>query len=164
MKPTWLLCALLIALPGSGAAPRAMAQTAAATALETPAQAQAEIWALEQAIYAGRANGDLTAYIDHTAPDYLSWPPTMKKPMRMDVLQHSAATMHPKAHEVLTMQFVDFSLHGNVAVIYYTTHRTQRSDGTASDDHFETTHTWVRENGKWMVLAGMARPVPAPNP
>jgi hypothetical protein len=55
------------------------------------------------------------------------------------------------------MTFMDFSLNQNVAVIYYKTHRTRLADGTPADDHFEVTHTWIREDGKWRVFAGMAR-------
>ena len=59
------------------------------------------------------------------------------------------------------MSFVDLAFHGDTAVIYYTTFRTQRADGSPARYHFETTHTWVKENGKWHVLGGMARPTPA---
>ncbi len=55
------------------------------------------------------------------------------------------------------MEFVDLAFHGDTAVIFYKTHRTQRFDGTPVDESFETTHTWVREDGQWRVLGGMAR-------
>lgn len=120
--------------------------------------AKDEIWALEQSIYAGRAKGDMSNYVNNTSPDYLSWPPTSEKPMGFDVLSASAKKV-TTSKEKLTMEFTGFALHGDTAVIYYRTHRTMRADGTPSDDRFHTTHTWVRDNGKWKVFGGMARPM-----
>lgn len=143
--------ALVVAIGGSlmtaGAA-------SAQTAEETKA-AETEIWALEQSIYLGRQQGDMTNYRNNVAEGYLSWPPTTAAPMRADNLGQ-AGSRHA-ANERLTMTFRDFALNGDVAVIYYNTHRTQRSDGTAADDRFDTTHTWIRRDGKWVVFGGMAR-------
>ena len=139
----------------AGVAVLAFALPAAAQPAAT--SAKDEIWALEQAIYAGRASGDMSAYIDHTSPDYLSWPPTSTKPMGPADLKAGAATMRRDSQEKLVMEFMGFSQHGDTAIIYYKTHRTRRVDGTPSDDHFETTHTWLREGGKWQVFGGLAR-------
>lgn len=114
------------------------------------------IWAMEQSIYEGRARGDLSAYRNNVAPRYLAWPPTTAIPIGAGNLP---TTVTP-SQERLTMEFRDFSMNGDTAVIYYVTHRTQRYDGTASDDHFETTHTWLKRDGKWVVFAGMARIAP----
>ncbi|PNU06632.1 nuclear transport factor 2 family protein [Novosphingobium guangzhouense] len=121
--------------------------------------ARTEIWALERAIYAGRARGDLSSYADNLAKGYLAWPPVSTKPLGTTTLKASAASTHT-SQEKLEMTFVDFSMNGNTAVIYYNTHRTRRADGTPCDDHFDTTHTWLREDGKWHVFAGMARITP----
>jgi hypothetical protein len=150
MKTTAL--ALLLA---TGLAPLPLhAQTAAE--MET---ARTQIWTLEQSIYAGRAKGDLTAYADNLAKGYLAWPPVSDKPLATSNLRASAAKSYA-SQEKLDMTFVDFSMNGDTAVIYYTTHRTRRADGTPCDDHFQTTHTWLREQGKWHVFAGMARIAP----
>ncbi|MFD2137221.1 nuclear transport factor 2 family protein [Novosphingobium resinovorum] len=123
------------------------------------AKAKDEIWALERSIYAGRAKGDLSSYADNLAKGYLAWPPVSAKPLGTTTLKASAAATHT-SQEKLEMTFVDFSMNGNTAVIYYNTHRTRRADGTPCDEHFDTTHTWLREDGKWHVFAGMARITP----
>ena len=33
------------------------------------------LWSYEQSIYAGRASGDLSFYVNHADPDYAGWPP-----------------------------------------------------------------------------------------
>jgi ketosteroid isomerase-like protein len=115
------------------------------------------IWALEQAIYAGRASGDMSAYLNNTSPDYLAWPPQAPAPLGLAALRANSAGVPATSKERLTMQFVGIAVHGDTAVIYYTTHRTQHFDGSPADETFETTHTWVRDGGKWRVLGGMAR-------
>ncbi len=142
--------AALIAVALAAFALPALAQTPAPSAKD-------EIWALEQAIYAGRASGDMSAYVDHTSPQYLSWPPTATRPMGPTELKAGAATVRRDSKEQLVMELTGFTQHGETAMIYYKTHRTRRMDGTPSDDHFETTHTWVRDGGQWRVLGGLAR-------
>jgi ketosteroid isomerase-like protein len=168
MKSALIALALTsLAAPAMAQAPTTQDPSAQAPSTQAPsaqARAKDEIWALEKAIYAGRASGDMTAYVQHTATGYLSWPPTSVLPMGQAKLEAGAAAMHKTSKELLDMQFVDFSLHGDTAVIYYKTHRTRRADGTVVDDHFQTTHTWVREGGQWRVFAGMARQVDKPKP
>jgi ketosteroid isomerase-like protein len=150
MKAVTLALVALMLVPGVAAADEAADK----------AKAKDEIWALEQAIYAGRASGDMSAYINNTSPGYMAWAPQAPRPLGADNLRTTHAGVPVTSKERLTMQFVDLAYYGDTAVIYYTTHRTQVFDGSPSDEHFETTHTWVREGGHWKVLGGMARTEP----
>lgn len=159
-----VLSAALIAL-GSVPAAAAPAQASAAAApasasADVKAAAQAEIWAKELAIYQSRGKGDLSSYIDNVAADYRAWPPFSARPTGVDALKTSQPRMRSQNNEILAMEFVDFAFAGDSAVIYYQTHRTRMPDGTAVDERFEVTHTWVRRGGAWQVLGGMARPTP----
>jgi ketosteroid isomerase-like protein len=62
--------------------------------------------------------------------------------------------------EKIELTFVDLTVQGDVAIVYYSTRRTMRADGTPVDERFEVTHTWVKENGEWKVLGGMGRSTP----
>lgn len=119
------------------------------------------IWAKELAIYAGRSRGDLTAYQANTARNYLAWPPFNAVPQGNDGLQATGRKLAGQTREKLAMVFIDLALNGSTAVVYYSTHRTMRADGTPSDEHFEVTHTWVRDGDAWKVIGGMARARPA---
>lgn len=140
-----LFCVLAIATPAPARAPR------------TKAAVQAEIWALEQTIYAARGRGDMRPYIDHVAHDYLAWPPRMPAPAGIDSLHALAGRMAADNREILTMTPVAFSLSGDAAVIYYSTHRTRHPDGSAADERFDVIHNWVYEGERWRLLGGMAR-------
>ena len=123
-------------------------------------EAKEIIWTKEQAIYAGRGDGDLSMYLANTADDYAAWPPYSSKPTDHTKLEESAMAMKGKDKEELEMEFVDFVLNGNSAVIYYQTHMTMTSEGLPVDYRYEVTHTWTVQDGEWKVLGGMARAKP----
>lgn len=126
----------------------------------TDAAARDTIWAKEQSIYAGRGKGDLEPYLSALATGYLSWPPFDAKPKGENGIRATQRKMAGKADESLAMTFDDFTQHGDMAIIYYHTHRSRLADGTPTDETWEVTHSWVRENGEWKVLGGMARIAP----
>lgn len=148
-----------------GAAPAIAAPVAAAAVASAPAPADAarveavkkELWAKELSIYAGRGEGKLDFYIDNTSSQYLSWPPTVAAPMRLNTLKQNNTAMKGHEKEKIETQFKGFTLSGETAVIYYTNHRTMKADGTPVDQYFENIHVWVHENGAWKVLGGMSR-------
>jgi ketosteroid isomerase-like protein len=128
---------------------------------EAKAAAQAEIWEKEQAIYAARGRGDIGVYLANTATDYLAWSPLRAQPEGNAGLNQTGKELEGKNQEELTMRLAGFAMNGDMAVIYYNTHRTRLSDGTLADDRFEVTHSWVREDGVWKVFGGMARAAPS---
>ena len=115
------------------------------------------LWEKELGIYEGRGRGDLTLYLSSTANNYVAWPPFNEVPKGNDGLKETGASLQGKTKERLKMTFLDLALNGDNAVIYYKTHRSMRADGTPADEHFEVTHTWVKQDGEWKVLGGMAR-------
>jgi hypothetical protein len=121
---------------------------------------RAEIWAKELAVYAGRGDGNLQPYLDALATDYKAWPPFREVPAGASGLEDLALRMQGQDQEELAMTFLDFSLNGDTATIYYKTHRTRLPDGSPANDFYEVIHVWVREERVWRVFAGMARDRP----
>jgi hypothetical protein len=126
----------------------------------TKAQAQAEIWAKEQAIYKARGQGNLKPYIENVATDYKAWPPFSAVPTGVGALDRAQPKMAIENKELLAMEFVDFAINGDAAIIYYKTHRTRLPNGQPADERFEVTHSWVWQDGTWKVYGGMARAQP----
>lgn len=125
-----------------------------------PAEAQAEIWAKEQAIYKARGNGDLQVYVDSASENYRGWPPGWPKPSGLDRLRAAIPQMRSANHEELTMDFEEIAFSGDTAVIYYSTHRTRKPTGEPADDRFEIIHVWTREQGDWKLIGAMGRDKP----
>ena len=162
MKSTvLLLMAAAAAVPLPAYAGEETPPTAGQTAHSAEWQAARDtIWPQELSIYAGRGKGDLKPYLAGLADGYVSWPPFNPVPKGRSGLEQTGRIMAGKDQEELAMEFLDLALNGDTAVIYYRTHRTRLSDGTPADQRFEVTHTWVKRDGVWKVLGGMARSQP----
>ena len=133
-----------------------------ARASRAAASDEETIWNYEQSIYAGRAKGDLSFYVDHADLAYAAWPPQMKAPMDYASLAASGKNAAGIAGEKLTMEknLIRISRDGKVGLSYYTTHRTNRAGGAAVDESFENIHVWIKDAKGWHILGGMSRPVP----
>jgi ketosteroid isomerase-like protein len=57
----------------------------------------------------------------------------------------------------MTRQLVRVHRDGDVALAFYTTHRTLRA-GKPVDETFETLHVWIRKDGAWKLFGAMVRP------
>jgi hypothetical protein len=128
------------------------------------AKAREQIWAKEQAIYQGRAQGQLNYYVENASPHYVGWPPASAKPLALEGLKGDSRRMVGFNKEKLSMELMDFTLHGDTAVIYYLNHRTMRPDGTAVDEKFENIHVWVRDGADWKIVGAMSRLEPPRKP
>ena len=124
------------------------------------AAARDAIWAKEQRIYLGRAEGGLTFYLDNASDRYVGWPPFAPAPTDLSGLTATSNEMAGNNAEKLTMELVDFTLEGDTGVIYYQTHRTMLPDGTAVDQRWEVIHVWGRTSGDWKIFGAMARGKP----
>jgi hypothetical protein len=151
-RTTKLIAICLLGLGGLGAA--AAPDDAAGKARET-------IWAKERAIYEGRSRGSIDFYVNNVSPNFLAWTAGTPTPFRIDKLRASGATMRGHDKEIITINFRDFSLSGDTAIIYYQNHRTRLADGTVVDQTYDNIHVWQFDHGEWKVLASMSRAMPA---
>lgn len=115
------------------------------------------LWQKEVAIYEGRSRGDLSYYVGNASPAFLAWTSGTKEPFRKDALEAGMATMKGRGQEAITTRFLDFSLSGDTAILYYRNHRTRLPDGTAVDQTYDNIHVWQWADGVWKVLASMSR-------
>jgi hypothetical protein len=120
---------------------------------------EAALWSKELQIYAGRAHGNLQFYLDHTSPKFLAWPPISDRPIGNDGLRKTTSRV-AAGHEVIKSEPVGFTQDGDTALIYYINHRTVRPDGTQVDESFGNIHVWIKRDGNWVLLGGMARLLP----
>lgn len=131
----------------------------AQTAAEVEA-AKETIWAKEQRIYLGRAEGGLAYYLDNASDRYVGWPPFAPAPTDLSGLKDTSNQLSGNNAEKLTMELVDFTLKGDTGIIYYQTHRTMLPDGTPADERWEVIHVWGREGDDWQIFGAMARAKP----
>lgn len=165
VRPVSALLAACFFVAAVGAALSSATAAEAEPVLDREA-VEAEIWAKEFAIFEGRGRGDLSNYLGVTSDSYLGWPPVLKEPLSLDGFKASADAGIALAGEVITIEKNGFTMNGNTAAAYFTTHRTRLGDGMAPegerdvDEYYENIHVWTLENGEWRLIGGMARKLP----
>lgn len=118
------------------------------------------IWRIEQEFYERRGAGDLSYYASKADADYTVWAPGWDKPNDYQALLGAVEEMGATtAGETIsaTPKLVKIERSGQVALVYYSTHRTTRPGGEATDDRYDTLHVWIRRADGWKLLGGMAR-------
>lgn len=119
---------------------------------------QRAVWEIEKAIFAGRAKGDLTYYRDVAAKNYLGWPFGARQPFQKDVLERAASSGEFLPGEAISVVSNGISIQSDVAISYFTTHRTRRPGGAAVDERYENIHVFVRVDGAWRLIGSKSRP------
>jgi hypothetical protein len=129
-----------------------------------------QIWSQELAILEGRERGDLSPYLNAIAPDYLGWPPVMAEPLAHNQFKADSVNQAALKGEIIAGKLRGFTVNGDTALCYFSTHRTMLGEGFAQgdarivDQHYENVHVWVRREGEWKLFGGMARLKPSRGP
>ena len=144
-----LMVFLLFSAVMSGCTPQPPAQS--------DEDAMAEIWAIEEGIYAGRADGDLSKYLAASSPHYMGWPPGAKVPADLSMLKQMAGSVTGQDQEELELEFADFTRSGDTAIVFYHTHRTRLPTGEPVNQRFAIIHVYSREEGAWRLVGALGR-------
>ncbi len=118
---------------------------------------KARIWELEQTIYERRAVGDVEFYIGNSNPNYLGWPFGLDQPTKLQSLREMVAKNPFQPGEKIVLSLDGFTVAGDAAVAYFSTHRTRRPGGEAANDKFQNIHVWTRVDGKWTLIGSFSR-------
>ena len=119
----------------------------------------AAVWALEQQIYARRAQGDTLFYSDISSQDYLGWPAPAEKPLPYKSIRSFAQQGTFEPGEVIDVVSDGISIDGDTAISFYTTHRTVRPGGERVDERYENIHVYVKRDEAWRLVGAMSRRV-----
>ncbi|MEX2495089.1 MAG: hypothetical protein WD448_03315 [Woeseia sp.] len=117
------------------------------------------IWSHEIAIYEGRGEGSLENYLRVAHEDFAGWPPHWSTPSdynSMEAQNDAAQSLRGEKVDLLKKQIV---VTGDIALAYYSTHRTRLGGGEVVDQHFDVLHVWGVYDGEWKLIGGMAREV-----
>jgi hypothetical protein len=129
----------------------------ASQAEDAASDAASEVWAVEKAIYAARATGDMGYYSGVSSEHYLGWPAPAEKPASYESIKAQGREF--QTGEVIDVVSDGISVDGDTAVSFYTTHRTARPGGQKVDERYENIHVYVRRDGNWQLFGAMSRRV-----
>ena len=126
---------------------------------------QDAIWALEEAYWTYLKEGDLESWNDQWHNHYVGWPHDSKQPIhRNDVMtlnEQVFETLKPGTfwYRLLPGEVV---IVGDVAVAHYMfSWKATTKSGEKIYRAGKVTHTWYREDHRWMILSGMSAPPPS---
>jgi len=122
------------------------------------AEAEAEIWALEQAYWEANRGAHHEAIVATWHDRFLGWPATEPKPIDKADGVHFVHRQYPEpADYTFRIEPMGIRVTGDVAVNHYTVRlSTKLPDGTVQERSMRITHTLLREGGEWKVLGGMS--------
>ena len=120
--------------------------------------AQKEVWAGEQRYCATLMKGDNEGYMALWDESFIGWPIFMEAPTNRDGIRKSVSEQRGSVQCTSTPLAVN--VFDNFANTYYLLHTTRTTpDGKSVTTESRITHTWRRQQGKWLIVGGMsARP------
>lgn len=122
----------------------------------------AELWAAEHRIFAGRARGDMSAYLELASPAYLGWPWGAAEPFDEATLRDQVEDRPMPPGEAIELRYRGCTEHGDTALVYFTTHRTRMAGGRPVDQRYDNIHVFTRAAGQWRLIGSKSRPIPPP--
>lgn len=123
-------------------------------------QVCALLWQMEERIYEGRARGDDSYYLSISSKAYIGWPPQFPDPVGYEVLAGIQPGSTRPSGEQIDKTLRGCSVDDDVALIFYSTHRTRAAGGEPVDQRFETIHVYVQRDDQWLLIGAMARAQP----
>lgn len=68
----------------------------------------------------------------------------------------------PIDFQTVRYEDVETRLHGDMALLTYSLHKTYalKADGRQDELHFRSSHVWIRQDGRWQLLANHATRIP----
>jgi ketosteroid isomerase-like protein len=116
------------------------------------------IWSLEQAYFEHNRNADYEKIVSTWHEEFLGWPDPEPKPIdKEEGARYVRRNFKEPASFTFEIEPAGIRVVGDVAVNHYTVHFTTKDDqGREEKRSLRVTHTWIKENGEWKVLAGMS--------
>lgn len=117
-----------------------------------------EIWELEEAYFTNLYKANYEGVLAIVHPQFLGWPgATVPQPINKEESAHYMKQLIPKSTScTIKIERAGIRVIGEVALTQYTIHvNCPDANGLTKTQSTRTTHTWVKEGGRWKVLGGM---------
>lgn len=114
-----------------------------------------EVWAGEEAYWKYVKAHDNEGFRSLWAEDFVGWPIVQEHPIHKSDITLTSGALGETVDYRLQRENVD--MHGSTGITFYrAVVRRKRPDGSEVTVTSRFTHTWMRQNGKWMIVGGMS--------
>lgn len=119
-----------------------------------------EVWALEIQYYEFARKNDPEGYLALFDDAVIGWPTMDPLPKGKDKVSQWIAVVHSNPEEVWQYEVERLAIqsHGDVVVVHYRLRDYFVSAASGEEirsESFRITHTWLRRNDRWQIIAGM---------
>ena len=118
-----------------------------------------EVWKMEEKYWRLVKNLDLEGYLELWHPEFVGWPISSEEPAKYgDVLPVVEAlfTQTEKGSFVVELTPYSSKQYGDVVVVFYRCKASYKDlEGNEHSILNRFTHTWMKHDGKWTIIAGM---------
>lgn len=119
---------------------------------------ESKIWELERSYLRHLQAADLESLGEFWHEEFVGWPSHAAAPVDSSAAAASLSSL------LGSVRVLSFELHpqmirviGDLAVVHYLLYwELENADGTRSTSSYRITHTWLQEDGRWRIVAGMS--------
>jgi len=124
---------------------------------------QLEVWQTVEASWVAETEVGISWYDEFVHPDFKGWSMTRPYPMDLDTARRwSRYGRETSKTLIFSLHPMAIVIQGNTAVaFYYVSAGDEDEKGERETTHSREVDTFVRENGKWMILSWMTGDEPS---
>jgi ketosteroid isomerase-like protein len=152
-----------VLLPDSYAFELKNGKAALVTAIPLSAQewsdVEKEVWKMEEKYWILVKNLDLEGYLELWHPEFVGWPISQAEPAKREDVRsvvEGLFTQTEKGSFVIELTPYSSKRYGDVVVVFYRCKASYKDlEGNEHSILNRFTHTWMKHNGNWTIIAGM---------
>ena len=120
---------------------------------------EVEVWKMEEKYWSIVKNLDLESYLDLWHLDFVGWPKSSEKPAKKEDVRsvvEDLFTHTEKGSFVIELTPHSSKSYGDIVVVFYRCKASYKDiEGNEHSIFDRFTHTWMKHDGKWVIIAGM---------
>jgi ketosteroid isomerase-like protein len=122
-------------------------------------ETEKEVWKMEEKYWSLVKNLDLENYLNLWHPDFVGWPKGNEEPAKHEDVRsvvEDLFTQTEKGSFVIELAPYSSKQYGDVVVVFYRCKASYKDIGGNGHSILNRfTHTWMKHEGKWTIIAGM---------
>lgn len=118
-----------------------------------------EVWKMEEKYWSLVKDLDLEGYLELWHPEFVGWPIGNEEPAKREDIRsvvEDLFTQTEKGSFVIELTPHSSKSYGDVVVVFYRCKASYKDvEGNEHSISNRFTHTWMKHDGKWTIIAGM---------
>ena len=122
-------------------------------------ESEKEVWKMEETYWSRVKNLDLDGYLELWHPEFVGWPKDNEEPAGYEDVRsvvEDLFTQSEKGSFVIELTPHSVKSYGDVVIVFYRCKASYKDmEGGEHSISNRFTHTWMKHEEKWVIIAGM---------